>query len=201
MKQVDRKIMVAVAIATAITVSGCETTGGAQENVAGAGIGALVGCGIGALIKGSRGCAVGAGIGAAAGLAYVAIKHYEARRTGPVIGATTTVTSPKVTIDESTNSPRMVRAGQTLDVTTDYSLRLPPGESSASVTEAWVLKQNGRTVYALPKQTNNRTEGIWEAEAEISVPDGAAPGAYVIEHRVQAGSSYDTRSSKFTVKA
>jgi hypothetical protein len=208
MKRVNRKIIGVVAVAATVAISGCQSTGGVQDNVAGAGIGAVLGCGVGALItRNGRGCAVGAAIGAAAGLTVVAINHYQARqvRTSSadrrVYGLTKRVNSPQVKINKSTNSPRTARVGQTVDIATVYSLRLPPGDSAASVNESWVLKQNGKTVASLPAQTNKRTDGGWEAEAEIAIPKGTAPGTYVIEHKVKVGSSYDTRTSKFVVKA
>lgn len=207
MKPVNRKIMGIVAVAAALTASGCQTTGGVQDSIAGAGIGAALGCGVGALIGGSRGCAVGGAIGAAAGLTVVAINHYEARQVRSsvedrrVYGLTKPVSSPQVKINKSSNSPRTARAGQKVDIATAYSVRLPPGESAASVNESWTLKQNGKTVAALPAQKNKRTDGGWEAEAEISIPEGTAPGTYVIEHKVQAGSSYDTDTSQFVINA
>jgi hypothetical protein len=150
---------------------------------------------------------VGAAIGAAAGLAYVAINHYEARQVRSsaddrrVYGLTKPVSSPRVKINKGSNSPRMARVGQAVDIATDYTIRLPSGQSSADVKESWVLKKGGETVATLPAQTNERTDGGWEAQAEISIPDGTEPGTYEIEHKVQVGSSYDTRSSNFVVKA
>ena len=208
MKRVIRRVMGVVAVTAALAISGCQTTGSVQDHVAGAGIGAALGCGVGALVGGgSRGCATGAAIGAVAGLAYVAINSYEARQVRSssadrrVYGLTKSVSSPRVKINKGSNSPRTARVGQTVDITTDYSLRLPQGDSAASVKESWVLKKGGNTVASLPAQTNKRSDGGWKANAEISIPQGTEPGTYVIEHKVQAGSSYDTRSSQFVVKA
>lgn len=208
MKRVNRRIIGVVAVGAAVAVSGCQTTGGVQDSVAGAGIGAALGCGVGALItRNGRGCAVGAAIGAAAGLTVVAVNQYQARqvRTSSadrrVYGLTKPVSSPQVKINKSTNSPRSVRPGQTVDIATDYSLRLPSGKPAASVVESWALKKNGKAVASLPAQTNKREDGGWTANSEITVPDSIEPGTYVIEHKVKVGSSYDTRSSKFVVKA
>jgi hypothetical protein len=207
MKRFERKIMGVVAVAAAVAVSVCETTGGARDSVAGAGIGAALGCGIGALVKGSRGCAVGAAVGAAAGLAYVAINHYQAKqvRTSTadrrVYGVTTQVSSTQVKIRSGSNSPTRVRPGQPVNIITDYSVLLPPGKSSTVVSESWVLKQDGKTVTSLPTKTETRDEGGWKSQAEITIPQGTPPGTYVIEHKVKAGSSYDTDTSSFVVRA
>ena len=207
MKRIDRKIMGAVVVAAAIAASGCQTTGDVQENVTGAGIGAALGCGVGALINGSRGCAVGAAIGAVGGLAVVAINHYEAEqvRTSTadrrVYGVTTPVNSTQVKIRNGTNAPTSVKPGQSVDITTDYSLLLPSGETSSTVSESWVLKQNGKTVTSLPTKTFTRKEGGWKAQAQITVPQDIPPGTYEIEHKVQAGSSYDTDTSSFVVRS
>jgi len=208
MKRANRRIMSVAALAAAVTASGCQTTGDVQDSIAGAGIGAALGCGIGALAGGgSEGCAKGAAIGAVVGLAAVAIHHYEARQVRSseqdrrVYGLSKPVSSPQVKINKGTNSPRTARVGQSIDIDTVYSVRLPPGDSNVKVKESWELKQNGKTVASLPAQTNRRSDGGWEANAEISIPDGTAPGTYVIVHKVQAGSSYDTDTSKFVVKA
>jgi hypothetical protein len=70
---------------------------------------------------------------------------------------------------------------------------------SASVSEGWTLKKDGKVLADLPQQNNQRTSGGWSADASIPIPTNAQPGTYVIEHKVQAGTSYDTDDSFFIV--
>ncbi|EXJ14545.1 hypothetical protein D779_2686 [Imhoffiella purpurea] len=39
------------------------------------------------------------------------------------------------------------------------------------------------------------------ADAEISIPSDVPTGTYLIEHRVQVGSSYDVDESTFVVRS
>jgi uncharacterized membrane protein len=86
-------------------------------------------------------------------------------------------------------------------VVTDYSLQLPQNTPDASVQESWVLKKDGEKLAELPAKTSKRTGGGWQADANISIPKEAKPGTYVIEHKVQTGTSYDTDESTFVIGA
>jgi hypothetical protein len=202
------KMMLAGVLSSAVVLSGCQTTGGTQDQLAGAGIGAAIGAGVGALITGdARGAAAGAAIGGLMGLAVVSINQYQARQVRSssadtrIYGLSQPVSSPQVKIRKGSSSPRTVRAGGTIDIATDYSVLLPSGKSATNVTESWVLKKDGREVAKLPAKSNSRSAGGWAAEAEITVPNQIEPGTYVIEHRVKSGSSYDTDESTFVVRA
>ena len=195
-------------LSTTIGLSGCASMDSGQQQVAGAGIGAALGCAAGALITGdARGCATGAAIGGAVGWGAVAITQYNARQVrsskddSRVFGLTGPVTTPQVKIRQGSSAPETVRAGGSVNISTDYSVLLPPGQSTANVTESWVLKKDGKLLYSLPAKTATRSAGGWEADGVISVPGNAPPGTYVIEHRVKAGSSYDVDQSNFVVKA
>jgi len=139
MKRTTENILLVVTISAIITLSGCQTTGDTQNKAAGAGIGALLGCAVGALTNDEdrgKGCAVGAAVGAAAGWATVSIKKYQSERVRSrandrrVYGLTKSVRSPQVKINKSSNSPRTAKIGQTMNILTDYSVRLPRSESA-----------------------------------------------------------------------
>jgi len=201
--------LVALVLSMALGLSGCASTGGSvQQQMAGAGIGAALGCAAGALITGdARGCAAGAAIGGAVGFGAVAITQYNARQVrstaddSRVYGLTGPVSTPQVKIRQGSSAPETVRPGGSVNVSTDYSVLLPPGTSSAGVTESWVLKKDGKVLSNLPSKTATRSAGGWEADAVITVPSNAPAGTYVIEHRVKSGSSYDVDQSNFVVKA
>lgn len=202
------RYVVAGLLSSAVALSGCQSTGGTQDQMAGAGMGALVGAGVGALVTGNaRGAAAGAAIGGLMGLAVVSINQYQARQVRSssadtrVYGLAQPVSSPQVKIRQGSSAPKTVRAGQTIDITTDYSVLLPGGQRSTGVTETWVLKKDGKQVAKLPSKSSSRAAGGWAAQAEITVPPGIEPGTYVIEHQIKSGSSYDTDESTFVVRA
>lgn len=196
------------ALAAALTLFGCATTGDGQSQAMGAGIGAALGCGVGLLVTGhAKGCAAGAAIGGALGWGVVAINQYQARQVrssaadNRVYGLRKPVSSTQVKIRKGSNSPKSVRAGQPVNIATDYSVMLPANVSAAQVTESWTLKKDGKVVTRLPEKSASRTAGGWEAKAEITIPPDVRPGTYVIEHKVKSGSSYDTDESTFVIRS
>lgn len=203
-----KRMAAALGCAAAVASGGCETTGDTRGQVTGAGIGAALGCGVGALVSGdAKGCATGAAIGGVLGWGAVAISQYNARQVRTpsaddrIYGVAAPVDIPQVRVRRGSNAPKTVAPGGQVAISTDYSVLLPSGRSSASVTESWLLKKDGRTIAEMPSTTAHRTPGGWQAEATIDVPPDVPPGTYVIEHRVQAGSSYDTDESTFVVRA
>lgn len=207
MQAPSRNTAAVTLLAASLTLAGCETTGDVQDQTAGAGIGALVGAGIGALVTGdAKGALAGAAIGGLVGFSAVKIQQYQARQVrssaadSRLYGLTQPVSATQVKIRRSTASPRTVSPGQSVNLTTDYSLLLPANQSNASITESWTLKKDGKTVANLPAKTNRRSAGGWAAQAEITIPPDVPAGTYVIEHRVKSGSSYDTDTSTFVVR-
>jgi len=198
----------AAAMSAMVVVSGCQSTGGeVNEQMVGAGVGAALGCGVGLLIGGrAEHCLAGAAAGGLVGWGVVKINQYQAHQVRSaaaerrVYGLTQAVDTPQVKIRRGTSSPRHVRPGQDVRITTDYSVLLPPGDRSATVRESWVLKKDGRVLANLPPQTNRRTAGGWAASASIPIPGNASPGTYVVEHKVSSGSSYDEDDSTFIVR-
>ena len=96
-------------------------------------------------------------------------------------------------------TPNTVKPGQAVNIVTDYSVVTPPNIQSVEVEESWVLKKDGKPLTTLQPQHNQRTAGGWMAKAQIPVPGNAEPGTYVIENKVQAGTSYDVDESVFYV--
>ena len=204
----NRSSMTTLTAAIALTLSGCVTTGDTQGQAMGAGIGAALGCGVGALVTGdAQGCATGAAIGGVLGWGVVAINQYQARQVrsssadNRVYGLTKPVSSTQVKIRRGSNSPKSVRAGQPVNIVTDYSVMLPSSAGTAMVTESWTLKKDGKVVTQLPEKSTSRSAGGWEAQAEITIPADVPPGTYVIEHSVKSGGSYDMDESSFVIRS
>ncbi|NBC47881.1 MAG: hypothetical protein GVY22_07815 [Gammaproteobacteria bacterium] len=208
MKTKNNLGMVGLVTAAAVAVGGCASTGSVQDQAIGTGVGAALGCGVGALITGdARGCATGAAVGALVGFGTVAISQYNAKQVrsastdARVYGISTAPSSPQVKIRQGSSAPNRVGPGESVMITTDYSVALPSSMSQTSVKEAWVLKKDGQKLADLPTKSAKRSAGGWQSDAEITVPANIEAGTYVIEHRVQAGSSYDTDESVFVVRA
>ncbi len=172
--------------------------------------GAALGCLTGFIASGhASGCATGAAIGAAtgavAGWGAVKLSQYQASQVRTpqedqkLYGLAKSVSTTQVKIQKGTSTPNMVKPGDSVKLFTDYSVQLPANMSSTPVSESWTLKKDGKVLAELPAQNNQRTSGGWNADATVPVPKDAAPGTYVIEHKVQAGNSYDTDESTFVV--
>ncbi|MGH8564843.1 MAG: hypothetical protein ACREXW_12440 [Gammaproteobacteria bacterium] len=185
-------------------LSGCATGEGNQQ-LLGAGLGTALGCGIGYAIGGDAGCAIGGALGAATGWAvvaqYQATQVRSAAQDQAIYGLGEPVTATKVQIQKATSSPSNVRPGDTVQVSTDYSLMMPPAIAvqQADVQESWALKKDGKVLVNLPPQVTPRRAAGWEARAQIPIPENATSGTYVVEHKVQVGTSYDTDDSVFVV--
>ena len=208
MKTCHRNRMAVAALGACVVMSGCQTTGGTSDQAVGAGIGAALGCGIGLLAGGqAKYCLAGAAAGGLLGWGVVALSEYNARQVRTtsadqrIYGLTGPVDSTQIKIRKGSSAPKKVKPGQGVKISTDYSVILPPNESGVNVTESWTLKKDGQVLMDFAPQTNRRTAGGWNADAEIPIPSDAKPGTYVVLHKVKAGSAYDEDESTFTVRS
>lgn len=188
-------------------VAGCATTEENQQ-VFGAAGGAMLGCLAGTLIsRNAKGCAAGALAGAAVGWSAVKVSQYNATQVRSatedqrVYGLTKPPKSTLVKINKGVAAPENVKPGAQVSVVTDYSLLVPSGMAGADVTESWVLKKDGKVLANLPPQRVYRQAGGWAADATIPIPSNAKPGTYVVETKVQAGTSYDVNQAVFVVES
>lgn len=208
----NKKTLIALALCPSLLV-GCATQQG-NDQLMGAGAGALGGAALGCLtgfIAGgsASSCGTGAAIGAAAGAVVgwgaVKISQYQASqvRTAQndqqMYGLTKPVDTTQVKIRKGSATPRTVKPGDSVKLFTDYSVMLPPKVPSTQVAESWTLQKDGKVLAQLPQQTSDRASGGWNADATVPIPKNAELGTYVIEHKVQAGTSYDTDESTFIV--
>lgn len=210
---INRTNLMAAAILPVLITTGCASQQTNDQLMgAGAGMvgGAALGCLTGFLAGGSAsGCATGAAIGAAVGAvtgwAAVTVSQYQATQVRSaqedqrVYGLTQSVNATQIKINKGTSTPKTVRPGESVKLFTDYSVQLPANTGSTQVSESWILKKDGKVLAELPSQNNVRTAGGWNADATVPIPSNAEFGTYVIEHKVLAGSSYDTDESTFIV--
>jgi len=172
-----------------------------------AGLAALGCAATGGLVGGLTGSA---GLGAAAfagcgAIAAIGIYSYHTSQTRTVqqdqqlYGYTAPLNSTEVKIRNATASPEMVKAGDTVKLTLDYSVMAPKGTQNVDVKETMVLKHDGKEMTTLSERPIKRPLGGSSSEIDFKIPAKMSPGNYVIEQKVQAGTSYDVRTAEFVV--
>lgn len=114
-------------------------------------------------------------------------------------GYTTPANGAEVKIRNITAVPETVRTGDTLIISTDFSVMAPNGTQNVDVQETMTLKKDGRVLKKLGDESQSRPLGGRVSEVDFKIPAGMPAGTYVIEQKVQAGSSYDVRPVVFVV--
>lgn len=194
------KLKVISAVCSGVLLTGCAT----WEQSAGL---AAVGCAGVGILTGALTHSAGAGAGAGGGcmaLAAIGIYNYHSSQTRTVqqdqqLYGYAPVSSTEVKIRNATASPEKVRAGGTLKIAMDYSVMAPKGTQSVDVKESLVLKRDGEVLKLLDERIVKRPLGGGSSEVDFTIPAKLAPGTYVIEQKVTAGTSYDVRPAVFVV--
>ena len=197
-------------VSTAVCISllgGCASMTPENQQAMGAAFGALAGGLATGLATGNAGYGVAGAVGGAA-LAWGAVKlvQYNSqlvrtpKQDQKLYGFTPSVNSVLVKLNKGSASPDTVFPGQQVTVVSDYSLALPASQRMVAVEETYVLKKDGKLLFESPAQTAQRTAGGYAVNAAIPIPSDATQGTYVVESKVQAGSSYDVNQAVFIVK-
>jgi outer membrane lipoprotein SlyB len=176
-----------------VLVSGCTTTQG---------IGALGGAATGALIGGlaggnATGALIGAAAGAAAGWGAAALYEYHVNQSRTVeqdaeIYGYTPGVGPIVKIRDASCSPRTAKAGETVQIRSDYSVN-SASEDPVMISEQWHLEKDGEVLHEFPINREPRVAGGWLAENSFELPKDAPPGTYVFVNRIQADDGSEDR--------
>ncbi|MGR8935452.1 MAG: hypothetical protein ACU837_13825 [Gammaproteobacteria bacterium] len=188
-------------------LSGCAGMTPEGQQATAAGLGALAGGLTTGLLTGNVGYGI-AGAAAGAALAWGAVKLVQynsqqvrtAQQDQSLYGFTPSATSVLVKLNKGVATPDTVSPGQQVSINSDYSLAVPSGQGSATVQETYSLKKDGNLLFQSPPQTAQRTAGGYAVNAAIPIPSDAKPGTYVVETKVQAGSSYDVNQAVFVVR-
>jgi hypothetical protein len=188
--------------------SSCATTHeeGVQQALGALG-GAAFGALVGAVASGGnpRAIVAGAAAGAVVGLTAVALNQYQARQVRSaqddqnMYGVSESVDKPLVKIRRVSCEPERVQPGQQIEISTDYSVALPPAVGQATVQEAWVLEKDGREIKQLGKATESRAAGGYYAGGGIKLASNMDPGTYTIKHKVSTDFTYDVVESVFYI--
>ena len=108
-------------------------------------------------------------------------------------------TQAEVKIRNAIASPERVKAGDTVRLVMDYSVMAPKSIQNVDVSESMLLKHDGKVMIIFPDRPVKRSLGGSSAEVDLPTPAKMPPGTYVIEYKVQAGTSYDVRPVVFVV--
>jgi hypothetical protein len=197
-----------VSTAVCLTLlSGCATMSPEDQQRWGAAVGGLAGGLATGIATGNVGYGIAGAVGGAA-IGWGAVKlvqHNTQQVRSPeedrkIYGFTPAVNSAKVQLNKGSASPNSVSPGQTVTVVSDYSLSLPKSEQMTTVQETYALKKDGKSLFESSPQSSQRTAGGYSVNASIPIPSNATPGTYVVESKVQAGTSYDVNQAVFVVR-
>lgn len=181
-------------------LSGCETVSEHRTTAIGAGAGAAGGAAIGGLAtRSATGAVVGGLLG---GLAGGAIGYYLERkdrdRTQAVAeSAYTPEQGTVLRIERVEASPPSVRAGETVNLMTTYTV-LTPTDQRTTVRETREVRQNGVLV-ANPSTELQRVNGTFTSGLPLTLPRTARAGTYEVTTSIAAGDRLSRSTTTFTV--
>ncbi len=177
-----------------------------QSQGLGALLGAAGGAAVGALAGKGDTTAIlaGAAAGALVGWAAVKLTQYHAEKTASAQQETKVLgykssDGTVVKIRDSTTTPDQITAGQTVALSTNYTVLAPDPNASVPVTETIQLWKDNKMVQELRKKVEAREPGGWTAKANIPVPKDAPAGTYVVKTQIDGGGSNDERETHFVV--
>jgi hypothetical protein len=190
-----------------LVISSCSMTTDGQEQLAGAGVGALSGAAIGAAATGGnpRAVALGATTGAVAGWGTVKLAQLSAKRTqsaeaennleGWKPGAPARVKMRGIRVQ-----PDPVNPGSQATIAVNYGVT-GPRDSAIPVRETIEIR-DPRNKVIVPGQPieQSRTPGGWESPRTLPLPSNARAGTYQIVARVDAGTSHDESQTTLTIQ-
>ncbi|MGH6635195.1 MAG: protein kinase domain-containing protein [Gammaproteobacteria bacterium] len=104
-----------------------------------------------------------------------------------------------VRIQRAISSLATARPGDTVEFVTEYSLTLPAETRDEFVKVTWALERKGKKLGEEGIHTRMAKAGAHAVSNQLTLPKYMRPGRYAVEHKVQAGDSYDIARSYFSV--
>jgi hypothetical protein len=185
---------------------GCSMSKEGRDQALGGLLGAAAGAAIGAAAGRGDPAAIAAGAvgGAFVGWGAVKLAQYHAEKTASAKEAAdvlgyTGAQGPLVKIRGARVMPGQVKRGERLTFETDYALVGSTKTGPIPVRETWELWKDNKLLTTVPPKTESREAGGWVTKASVDAPAKATPGTYVVKSRVEAGDTYDERTSVFTI--
>lgn len=190
-----------------LVIASCSMNTESQEQVAGAGVGALTGAALGAAATGgnARGAALGATSGAVAGWSTVKLAQLASKRTqsaerennlqGWKPGDPARVKMRSVSVRPDPADP-----GSQTTIALSYGVT-GPRDGSIPVRETIEIR-DPRNKVVVPAQPieQSRSPGGWESPRTLPLPRNAPAGTYQIVARVDTGTSHDESQATLTVQ-
>lgn len=185
-------------------LSSCESTPQVlkehKETAIGAGVGGAGGAVIGGLAGGTQGAVIGGLLGVLAG--GVVGNYLERQDKDRPAAATAVGYQPSqgnvVRVENVQASPSTVRAGETVNLTSTYTI-LTPGNQSMTVQETREARHDGALV-ANPTINVQRANGTFTSTLPITLPSNAQPGTYEVITTVAMGDRTSRSMTSFTVQ-
>jgi hypothetical protein len=180
---------------------GCTTTQG---------VGALGGAATGALIGGlasgnATGALIGAAAGAAAGWGAAALYEHHVNQSrssdedAQIYGYTPGV-GPIVKIREANALPQHAKPGETIQISSDYSVNTA-GDEPVMVSESWRLEKDGNVLHEFPVNRESRQAGGWVSQNSFTIPEDAPAGTYIFVNRIETDDGSEDRKDAYFVIA
>lgn len=208
-----RKILAIILVPLVlVTIGGCAVNGHydpARSAGAGALGGAAVGAALGSIIGAATGDAgTGAWVGAATGAivggvgGYLYAQHKESQLRDARMAAQSYDYSPGrghiVAIENSELRPSRVKPGETINLSTTYTLLSPTGQNNVTLVRE--VQSGGRRVLA-PSQFNlTKPNGTFVDQINLNIPRDLPRGGYQVVTRVMTESGMDERVNSFWVE-
>lgn len=192
-------VLVVVLLAS-LGLSGCETVQEHQKTAIGAGAGAVGGALLGGLIgRSTTGVVVGGLLGALAGgaIGYYMDRQDKDRSSAASDSGYNPAQGTVVRVDRVLTEPGQLRAGETLNVGTTYTV-ITPVDRSLAVRETREIRYGGALV-ANPTTEFTRTNGAFTSALPITLPKSAGRGTYEVTVTVAAGDRLSRGTTTFTV--
>jgi hypothetical protein len=201
------RIASALLAGCSLVIASCSMTTEGQEQVAGAGVGALAGAALGAAASGGspRATAVGATSGAVAGWGTVKLAQMASKRTqsaeqensvqGWKPGQPTRVKMRTINVRPDPADP-----GSETTIAMSYGVTGP--RNGAIAVRETIEIRDSRNKVIVPAQAidQSRNPGGWESPRTLPLPRNARAGTYQIFARVEAGTSHDESQATLTVQ-
>lgn len=196
-----RVTLLALLVVVPLVGTGCETISEHQKTAIGAGAGAAGGALIGGLIsRDTTGIVVGGLLGglAGGGIGYYLDRQDRTRAQAVAETGYTPAQGNLVRVEGVQAAPAQVRPGETVNLTTTYTVLTPQADRSNVVRETREIRHDGVLV-ANPTSEFSRPNGTFTSALPISVPATAPRGAYEVTTTIASGDRLSRASTSFTV--
>jgi hypothetical protein len=194
-------LVVVLALAMTLGLSGCETVRENPKTAIGAGAGAAGGAVVGGLIgRGTTGVVVGGLLGALAGGAIGQYLDRQDRSRDQAIQDTgyTQAQGNVVRVDQVQATPASVPPGGTVNLLTTYTVLTPAADRVVAVRETREIRHNGALV-ANPTTQFTRGNGTFTSALPVALPANALKGNYEVTITVEAEDRASRGTTAFAV--